>query len=101
VGVAEHEFRLAVLEKDRDDFKEVAVEIRNSLQALVRLEERHNETSKALGRAFDALEKHDKRITDIELFMPGLKEMRALVVGGVCLVLSAVGTAIIALVVMK
>ncbi len=101
MGAAEHELRIAVLERDRDDFKEVAVEIRNSLQALVRLEERHNETSKALGRAFDALEKQDKRINDIELFMPGLKEMRALIVGGVCLVLSTVGAAIIALVVMK
>lgn len=101
VDAAEHELRISVLERDRDDFKEVAVEIRNSLQALVRLEERHNETSKALGRAFDALEKQDKRINDIELFMPGLKEMRALIVGGVCLVLSTVGAAVIALVVMK
>jgi len=101
VNVGEHELRIAVLEKDRDDFKEVAVEIRNSLQALVRLEERHNETSKALTRAFDALEKHETRIAAIETFMPGLKEMRALIVGGACLVLSAVGAALIALVVMK
>jgi len=52
-------------------------------------------------RSFDALEKHETRIAAIETFMPGLKEMRALIVGGVCLVLSAVGAALIALVVIK
>lgn len=100
-NVSEHEVRIAVLERDCDDFKSVVVEIRDSLQALVRLEERHNETSRALTRAFDALEKQEKRIVEIEKFMPGLKETRALIVGGVCLVLSAVGAAIIALVVIK
>jgi len=71
------------------------------LDSQICLEERHNATASAIRRSFDALEKHEKRIADIEVFMPGLKEIRALVVGGVCLVLSAVGTAIIALVVMK
>jgi hypothetical protein len=93
--------RVSVLERECEDFKSVVVEIRDAVQALVRLEERHNATAAAIRRSFDAIEKHEKRIADIELFMPGLKEMRALIVGGVCLVLSAVGTAIITLVVMK
>jgi len=93
--------RVSVLERECEDFKSVVLEIRDAVQALVRLEERHNATASAIRRSFDALEKHETRIAAIETFMPGLKEMRALIVGGVCLVLSAVGAALIALVVVK
>ena len=88
--------RVAVLERDCDDFKQVVLEIRDSLQALVRLEERHNETSRALARAFESIEKIEKRTAEIEQKMPGLLEMRSLIIGGICVILTAVGGAVMA-----
>lgn len=107
--VTEHDekiaVRMAVLERDHDDLKTVVVEIRNSLQsfstslqALVRLEENHGETSRALARAFDAIEKVEKRTAGIEQKMPGLLEMRSLIVGAICVVLMAVGAAVLAMI---
>ena len=107
--VTEHDekiaVRVAVLERDCEDFKQVIVEIRNSLQAftenlqaLVRLEEKHNETSRATNRAFIAIENVEKRLSTIEQKMPGLSEMRTLLVGGVCFILLAVGTGVLTLI---
>jgi len=98
MGMAEHESRIALLERDCEDFKSVVSEIRDSLQALVRLEERHNETSRALSRAFDAIAALEKRTGDIEKELPPLIEMRKLIIGGVCMVLVAVGGSILAMV---
>lgn len=95
--------RVAVLERDCEDFRQVIVEIRNSLQAvtenlqaIVRLEEKHNETSRAINRSFVALENVEKRVSVIEQKMPGLLEMRTLIVGAICVVLTGVGGAILA-----
>jgi len=98
VSVAEHEARIAVLERDRDDFKDVVVEIRNSLQSLVRLEERHAEAARANARAFDEIRLTNARLTVIERDMPALLEARKLIVGAVCVVLLAVGGGVLALV---
>lgn len=95
MGVAEHEARIAILERDRDDFKDVVVEIRNSLQSLVRLEERHAETARANARAFDEIRLTNARVTAIEQDMPALREARKLIVGAVCMILIAVGGAVL------
>ena len=97
VSVEEHALRLAVLERDRDDFKDVVVEIRNSLQSLVRLEERHAETARANARAFDEIKSTNARLAAIERDMPALIEARKLIVGAVCVVLLAVGGGVLAL----
>jgi len=96
VSVPEHEKRIAMLERDCEDFKCVVAEIRDSLQALVRLEERHSETSRALGRAFESLEKLESRLILVEKELPPLLEMRKLIVGAICVVLVAVGGAVMA-----
>jgi len=95
--------RVAVLERDFEDLKQVIVEIRNSLQAvtenlqaIVRLEEKHNETSRAINRSFVAIENVEKRVSIIEQKMPGLLEMRTLIVWAICAVLTGVGGAILA-----
>ena len=98
--------RVAVLERDCEDFKSVVSEIRNIANALndnltqlvrldekhIRLEEKHHEASQTIIRIFKAIEKNEKRISDIETDMPGLREMRKLIVGGVCLILIAVAS---------
>jgi len=101
VGVVEHEARLAILERDCEDFKCVVAEIRDSLQALVRLEERHNETSRAMSRAFDGIAKLESRMTEVEKEMPPLLEMRKLVIGAVCFVLIAFGGAVMSVIGIK
>jgi len=98
---AEHESRIAMLERDCEDFKCVVSEIRDSLQALVRLEERHNETSRALSRSFDSIAKLEGRVTNIEKEMPQLLEMRKLVIGAVCFVLIAFGGAVMSVIGIK
>ena len=96
--------RVAVLERDCEDFKSVVSEIRNTLLAFnenlnqlvrldekhIRLEEKYQETSQTIIRIFQAIEKNEKRISDIETDMPGLREMRALIARGVSIILIAV-----------
>lgn len=95
--------RVAVLERYCEDLKQVIVEIRNSLQAvtenlqaIVRLEEKQNETSRAINRLFVAIENVEKRVSVIEQKMPELLEMRTLIVGAICVVLTGVGGSILA-----
>jgi len=96
--------RVAVLERDFDGFEHVVSKIEATLEAfnknlqqLVRLDERHialeekqQETNKALARAFEAIEKIDKRTSAIEVEIPGFREVRALIVRGVCIILLSV-----------
>ncbi len=68
-----------------------------ALDALVRLEERHEETREALGRAFGLIEKQDERVTKLEIEMPMLRQVRTWVFGAVGFVCLAVGGAVVAL----
>lgn len=86
---------------------EGAVEkIADSMQQLVRLEERHAETRLGLDRAFVAIERrkeeHDRlgeRVAKIERDMPGLMESRKWMVSGMLAIVCAVFAGLIALVV--
>ncbi len=93
------EARIAILERDCGEMKEAIFVIRDSLQALVRLEEQHNETRNALGRAFSQCEKIELRMVEVEKVIPGLVELRRWIVTGMLGVLSIVGVSLIGLVV--
>ena len=93
------ENRVAVLEKSCDDMKEAIMDIRDSLQVLVRLEERHAETREALSRAFGDIEKVENRLKNIELHMPGLVEMRGWVIMGMLGIAGLVGVALVGMVI--
>lgn len=103
------EVRVAVLEKSSDRFEQVVEKIEASLEAfnknlqqLVRLDERHlaleerqQDSNKAIARAFKAIEGLDKRTQTIEQEVPGFREVRVLIARGVCIILIAVLGAIL------
>lgn len=113
--------RLARVEQEQAEMREVIISLResqqsisNSLERLVRLEERHIETREALGRAFSSIEKHaetlhdikmqipmnlEPRLRSLETQMPGLTELRRWVVAGVMSVVGLIGCGIIGLVI--
>ncbi len=95
----EHELRLRLLEQDREDMRDAIESIKGSLQALVRLEERHAETREALGRAFKESKDIHDRVSAIEKVIPGLVEMRGWLVKANLGILGLIGLAIIGLVV--
>lgn len=72
-----------------------------SLHTLTVLEVKHEETREALGRAFSELKDHDTRLETIETAMPGLKEARGWAVRGLLAIVSVVGMAILALVIVS
>lgn len=72
--------------------------IDESLKVLTRLDVKHEETNKGLGRAFEALEKHDGRIRDIETEMPTMKLIRGWVIAGTIMLASTVALAVMNLV---
>ncbi|UIF90869.1 hypothetical protein [Cupriavidus sp. UYPR2.512] len=94
-----HELRIRAVEG--------AVEkIADSMQQLVRLEERHAETRLGLDRAFVAIERRKEenerlaeRVAKIERDMPGLIESRKWMVMGILATIGFVGVGLLALVV--
>lgn len=102
------ELRLSLVEREQKEFREAIRDLRDyserqakSLEALVRLEERHAESREALSRAFASLKEHNDRLNTIEQNMPGLLEIRRWVVGGVIGIISLVGISIAGLVILK
>lgn len=115
------EDRLRRVEQEQADMREVLGALKesqqaisNSLERLVRLEERHIETRDALTRAFSAIDKHgealhsirlaipvnlEPRLRDLESNMPGLLEMRRWVVAGAMSVIGLMGCGVIGLVI--
>lgn len=115
------EDRLRRVEQEQADMREVLGALKesqqaisNSLERLVRLEERHIETRDALTRAFAAIDKNggslhsirlaipvnlEPRLRDLESNMPGLLEMRRWVVAGVMSVIGLMGCGVIGLII--
>ncbi len=93
--------RLTVVESAIEEIKDATRSIAESVRAIAVLEERHSQTAQTLGRMFDDVKAVDGRVRVIETDMPGLREIRRWVVGGVLSITSIVGAAIIALVVVK
>lgn len=113
--------RLRKVEQEQSEMREVILSLResqqaisNSLERLVRLEERHVETREALARAFAATEKQgealhniklqvpnnlEPRLRELENNMPGLLELRRWVIAGVMSVVGLIGCGIIGLVI--
>ncbi|MFV5212781.1 hypothetical protein ACLIIZ_03520 [Azonexus caeni] len=58
------------LHADVRNLREEVGEVKNLLERLVRLEERHANTANALERAFSALAKIDGRVRKLELAQP-------------------------------
>lgn len=91
--------RAAVIEHRLNKVEEAVLGINASMQALVRLEERHVETREALARAFKAIEKTDDRVKAIEGEMPTLKLTRGWVIaftlGGFSLLALAVAAVVL------
>ena len=98
--------RLSVVEKAVERISEGVQKIAEYTGKLAVLEERHAETRDGLERAFTAIEKvgreHENteaRLQNIEVVMPGLKETRKWVVGGILAIVGMVGLAMVAIVV--
>ena len=111
--------RLRKVEQEQGEMREVIFSLKesqqaisNSLERLVRLEERHVETREALTRAFTQVERHaqmihevrmqipanlEERLRKIEQDMPGLIEMRRWVTAGVMSVVGLIGAGLIGL----
>jgi hypothetical protein len=95
------ETRLAALENNQAEFRLVVKEIRDILEKLVRLEERHAESREALGRAFGQIEKLETDVDAIKIVIPSLVELRKWVVAGILGAVGLIGVALISLVIMK
>lgn len=111
--------RLRRVEQEQTEMREVIFSLKesqqaisNSLERLVRLEERHVETREALTRAFTQIERHaqmihevrmqipanlEERLRKIEQDMPGLIEMRRWMTAGVLSVVGLIGAGLIGL----
>ena len=73
-----------------DDLKKAVGELTKSVNRLAIIEERQATTSDSLGRAFKELEKHDKRISTLELAQPIQRQSSDIVQKAVALILAAV-----------
>lgn len=73
-----------------DDLKKAVGELTKSVNRLAIIEERQATTSDSLGRAFKEIEKHDKRISTLELAQPIQKQSSDIVQKIVALALAAV-----------
>jgi len=90
--------RVTNLEKVVERVSDAVKSIAESLQMLTRLDVQHDESRSGLGRAFVAIEDHEKRMRSMESEMPTLKLVRGWAIGGMATFAGAFGLAIIALV---
>lgn len=95
----DHEVRLRVVEKDSLDIKSSFRRIEEYLQTLTRIEERQVGFGDAVARSFKEIEKLEQRVMDIEVVIPGLKEVRGWIITGVLGIMGLLGTAVFYLVV--
>lgn len=87
-------WRLDQMSKQLEDVTVAMKEVAKSLTALVRLEENHKMTAERLTSGSARMEKIEERLAEIEKAMPGLKELRRWVIGGVLAGLGMMGTAV-------
>ena len=82
------DYRLNMIEK-------TLASISDSLRQLTVMEQKYLESREALERAFNAIEKHDKRLTNVESELPTLKLARGWVITGTVGVAVVVGLAVV------
>lgn len=97
------EHRVGTVETAISEIRDAVTAIARGVDTLASLEVRHAETRSALERAFAAIAKAEQEATDlesrvraVEIAMPGLKEVRAWVIGGILAVVGILGTAVLA-----
>ncbi|NPU91403.1 MAG: hypothetical protein HPY82_05760 [Gammaproteobacteria bacterium] len=100
------EMRIALVEKEQAEFHEVITDIRDILDRLVRVEERHIESREALGRAFSAIKDEvqerkslEDRVAVVETAIPPLQEARKWFVSGMLALIGVVLMALVGMVV--
>lgn len=92
------EYRIKLLEQAVQETSRILQSINSTLQTLATLEVRHTETREALQRAFDSIEKLDKRVESMESKMPVLILTSNWVRVGVIGLVGLVGVAVIKLI---
>lgn len=100
--------RVSAVERAVERIADAVEKIGENTAQLAVLEQRHSETRDGLERAFDAIgkcetrhESTESRLRDIEMSMPGLRETRRWVIGGILAMCSMVGAAVIGLVLVR
>lgn len=84
---------ISVLEQRMNRVDAKLDNITELLQGLVRLEERQSQVNSKLGEVSIDVTDIDKRLRAVEITLPGLKELRAWVIGGVISGLGMMATA--------
>lgn len=83
------------------DLSEIKTELRTvaaGMERVIRLEEGRRQHEDALGRAFNRIEDHEKRIIAVETEMPMMKMVRGWVITGVLGVVGILGVSVITMV---
>ena len=91
--------RVTNLERVVERVSTAVESIDESLKTLTRLDVKHEETNKAVERAFDDISDHETRIRVVETEMPTMKLIRGWVIAGVVSLVGLVGLAIAAMVI--
>ena len=106
-GITSAEGRLLAVQMSalRDDLREVKETMRSmasSLEKMVRIEEQQKDMRSSINRAFDEIKidrsranEIEARVAAIERTMPGLRELRGWVIGGVLSGLAMMATALV------
>lgn len=99
------EHRVSAVEKAVERIAEAVHEIAQNTTTIARLEVKHGETRDGLDRAFNEIAKLqsedvdlDQRLRDVEIEMPGLRDIRDLVRRAMYSIVGLVGLAVIAVV---
>ena len=93
------EQRVATLEGAVSKIERAVSSIAESMQALVRLEERHAQTQASVERCFAVTGDHEVRIRELEKSEPLQRLVSKWVIGGVVTILTLILTALVGLVV--
>ena len=91
--------RVTNLERVVERVSTAVESIDESLKTLTRLDVKHEETNKAVERAFDDISDHETRIRVVETEMPTMKLIRGWVIAGVVSLVGLVGLAIAGMVI--
>lgn len=92
------EQRVATLEGAVGKIERAVSSIAESMQALVRLEERHAQTQASVERCFKEIEDHEHRLRELEKSEPLQKLTTRWVIGGVVTIITLIITALVGLV---